>query len=105
MNTQTKGIVLITPRHCTYDQKQYCKSFLSRKVFIEVGSSTTNTDADRIIITNLGNIKTLSGAKLIKLSIIFTGKLIISLPSYINLKSFINGNTGPVEKVFPHAIL
>lgn len=31
---------------------------------------------------------------------IFTGKVIISLPSYVNLKSLINGNVDPVEKTF-----
>lgn len=53
------------------------------------------------ITINLVNIKTLSGVtKLIKLSVFFTGKVIISLPSYVNLKSLINGNVDPVEKTF-----
>lgn len=61
-----------------------------------------NIGADSLITTNSVNIKTLSAAtKLTKLlSILFTGKVIISLPSYVNLKSFINGNIDPVEKTF-----
>lgn len=58
-----------------------------------------NTGVDNLITTNLVNIKTLS-AKLIKLSIMFTGKVSISLLSYVHLKSFINGNADPVEKTF-----
>lgn len=53
------------------------------------------------ITINLVNIKTLSGVtKLIKLSVFFTGKVIISLPSYVNLKSLISGNADPVGKTF-----
>lgn len=34
----------------------------------------------------------------------FTGKVIISLLSYVHLKSFINGNADPVERL-SHAVL
>jgi hypothetical protein len=84
-------------------RRQYCKSFWIKN--FQWSRKFHNEYRYSLITTNLVNIKILSGVtKLIKLSILFIGKLIISLPSYVNSESFINGNR-PGRKDFSHAIL
>lgn len=59
-NMNTEDILFVIPHHCTY-KKTILQSFLSKKVFNEIGSSMMNTGAYNFITTNLVNIKTLSG--------------------------------------------
>lgn len=87
-----KDILFIIPHHCPLGKNNITVTL--GKDFNEVGSSVMNISVDNLITTSLASNKTLSGnTKLIKLLVLFTGELIIFLPWYINLKSFIHGNT------------
>lgn len=58
---ETRGILFLIPHHCTYGKKTILQSLWSKKVFSEVGSSMIDIGVDKLITTNLVNIKTLGG--------------------------------------------